>query len=131
MDPEPTPLGLWQPGRAGSVVPQPHRDRERFREVKHGAGLNHLPSADPGVNSVWIWAGLLAGALSVMLQSLTGLDTQAHAPGRMRIATLRHQLLNLPGRLIRHARGQTLRLRPGDMTLPAALARLRALPAPT
>ncbi len=91
---------------------------ERFREVKHGGGLNHLPSADPAVNSVWMWAGLLAGALSVMLQSLTGLDTQAHAPGRMRIATLRHQLLNIPGRLIRHARGLTLRLRPADTTLP-------------
>ncbi len=78
-----------------------------------------------------MWAGLLAGALSVMLQSLTGLDRQPHSPGRMRIATLRHQLLNVPGRLIRHARGQTLRLRPGDITLPAALARLRALPAPT
>jgi len=104
---------------------------ERFREVKHGGGLNHLPAADPAVNSVWMWAGLLAGALSVMLQSLTGLDRKTHAPGRMRIATLRHQLLNVPGRLIRHARGLTLRLRPADTTLPAALARLRALPAPT
>jgi len=28
---------------------------ERFREVKHGGGLNHLPSADPAVNSVWMW----------------------------------------------------------------------------
>ena len=78
-----------------------------------------------------MWAGLLAGAMSVMLQSLTGLDRQTHAPGRMRIATLRHRLLNIPGRLIRHARGLTLRLRPADPTLPAALARLRALPAPT
>ena len=104
---------------------------ERFREAKHGAGLNHLPSADPTINNVWMWAGLLAGALSVMLQSLTGLDTQAHAPGRMRIKTLRHRLLAVPGRLIRHARGLTLRLPPGHKTLPAALARLRALPAPT
>jgi len=28
---------------------------ERFREVKHGGGLNHLPAADPAVNSVWMW----------------------------------------------------------------------------
>ena len=104
---------------------------ERFREVKHGAGLNHLPSADADINKVWVWAGLLAGALSVMLQALTGLDSQPHAPGRMRIATLRHRLLNTPGRLVRHARGLTLRLPPGHKTLPAALARLRALPAPT
>jgi len=66
-----------------------------------------------------------------MLQSLTGLDTQAHASGRMRIATLRHRRLNIPGRLIRHARGLSLRLPPADKTLPAALSRLRALPAPT
>ncbi len=78
-----------------------------------------------------MWAGLLAGARSVMLQSLTGLDTQAHTPGRMPIATLRRQLLRIPGRLIRHARGLTLRLRPADTTLPTALARLRSLPAPT
>ncbi len=30
-----------------------------------------------------MWAGLLAGALSVMLQSLTGRDRRAHAPGRV------------------------------------------------
>ena len=42
----------------------------------------------------------LAGATNVMLQSLTGLDRQAHAPGRKRIATLRHRLLAVPGRLI-------------------------------
>src|SRR5664280_2950733 len=104
---------------------------ERFREGKHGAGLNHLPSADADVNSVWAWAGLLAGALSVMLQSLTGLDTQLHAPGRMRIATLRHQLLNIPGRLTSHAREHVLRLQPRQQLLAGVLARLRALPAPT
>src|SRR5665811_702480 len=104
---------------------------ERFREAKHGGGLNHLPSADAGVNSVWMWAGLLAGALNVMLQSLTGLDRQADTPGRMRIATLRQQLLAVPGRLISHARDLILRLPPDQRNLPAALARLRALPAPT
>jgi hypothetical protein len=104
---------------------------ERFREAKHGGGLNHLPSADPAVNAVWTWAGLLAGALSVMLQSLTGLDTQAHDPGRMRIATLRHQLLQIPGRLTSHAREHLLRLQPRQRLLAVVLARLRALPAPT
>src|SRR5659263_730392 len=104
---------------------------ERCRAAKHGGGRNHLPSADAGVNSVWMWAGLLAGALNVMLQSLTGLDRQADTPGRMRIATLRQQLLAVPGRLISHARDLILRLPPDQRNLPAALARLRALPAPT
>jgi hypothetical protein len=90
-----------------------------------------LPSADPAVNTVWMWAGLLAGALSVMLQSLTGLDRHASAGGRARIATLRHQLLTVPGRLITHARGLTLRLPPSQQRLQAVLKRLRALPAPT
>ena len=70
----------------------------------------------------------VAGALNVMLQSLTGLDRQAHAPGRMRIATLRQQLLAVPGRLISHARDLILRLPPDQRNLPAVLARLRATP---
>lgn len=104
---------------------------ERFREAKHGGGLNHLPSADSAVNALWTWAGLLAGALSVMLQSLTGLDTQGHAPGRLRIATLRHQLLTIPGKVTSHAREHVLRLQRRQRLLAKVLARLRALPAPT
>ena len=111
------------------------RDRtaieERFREAKHGAGLNHLPSADPAVNTVWAWAGLLAGALTVMMQTLTGLDTRADSPGRMRIATLRHLLLKIPARITSHAREHLLRLHPQQRLIEAVLARLRALPAPT
>jgi len=103
---------------------------ERFREGKHGAGLNHLPSADAGVNTVWTWAGLLTGAMSVMLQALTGL-TARHDVGRMRIATLRHQLLAIPGRVTSHAREHVLRLQPRQRLLSYALDRLRALPAPT
>jgi hypothetical protein len=83
------------------------------------------------VNIVWMGAGLLAAALSVMLQALTGLDRRPHQPGWARIATLRHQLLAVPGRLIRHARGLTSRLPPDQQTLQAALTRLRALAAPT
>lgn len=102
---------------------------ERFREGKLGAGLNHLPSADAGVNAVWTWAGLLAGAMSVMLQALTDLHSR-HDAGRMRIATLRHRLLVIPARLTSHAREHLLRLQPQQRLLPAVLARLRALPAP-
>lgn len=103
---------------------------ERFREGKHGAGLNHLPSSDIHVNTVWTWAGLLAGAMAVMLQALTGLTSRDGA-GRMRIATLRHQLLALPGRIISHARQHVLRLPPRQRLLERVLTRLRALPTPT
>lgn len=100
---------------------------ERFREAKLGAGLNHLPSGDADVNTVWMWGALLAGALSVMLQSLTGLDDDA---GKARMHRLRHQLLAVPARLIHHARTITLRLPPGHHILAEVLSRLRELPDP-
>lgn len=101
---------------------------ERFREAKLGAGLNHLPSGSAQVNTVWMWGALIAGAISVMLQSLTGLDDDA---GKARLHRLRHELLCVPARLVHHARDLTLRLPPGDNTLAEVLARLRALPDPT
>ncbi len=110
---------------------------DRFREAKHGACLIHLPSASKAVNAAWMWAGLLAGAFAVMLPSITGLDRQPHDPGRVRIATLRHQLLAIPGRLTTHARTPVLRLQPGHRLLhhragPAASAsRADLTPGPT
>lgn len=102
---------------------------DRFREGKHGGGLNHLPSGQASTNTVWAWGALLAGALATMLQPLIG-QRPDHAT-RTRAPTLRHQLLALPGRIIRHARGITLRLGPlGDRVLKPALAALRALPRP-
>lgn len=65
-----------------------------------------------------------------MLQALTGLSSRDGA-GRKRIATLRHELLVIPARLTRHARDHVLRLQPRQRLLPAVLARLRTLPAPT
>ncbi len=63
-----------------------------------------------------------------MLQPLIG--QRPDQADRTRTPTLRHQLLALPGRIIRHARGITLRLAPGQRTLRQALAALRALPRP-
>ncbi len=74
-----------------------------------------------------MWGALLAGALSVMLQSLTGLDDDA---GKARMHRLRHQLLAVPARVIHHARSITLRLPPGDHVLAEVLSRLRELPDP-
>ena len=44
------------------------------------------------------------------------------------IATLRHRLIGVPARLVRHARGITLRLPPEHGLLAEVLARIRALP---
>jgi Transposase DDE domain group 1 len=103
---------------------------DRFRDAKYGAALRHLPSGSRAVNTVWMWAALLAINLSAWLQELAGLD---HGNGRGRIhpATLRHLLLNIPARLVRHAGQATLRLPPGPELLTNVLARLRLLPVMT
>jgi len=98
---------------------------DRIREAKLGAALRHLPSGHHGVNTVWMWAALLAGNLSTLLQALTGIDQH----GRAHAARLRHELLCVPARLVRHQRRLTLRLPPGDHLLPVVLTRIRALPA--
>ena len=61
---------------------------DRIREAKLGAALRRLPSGDADINAVWMWAALLAGNLSVILQALAGLDHggRAHA-ARLRPAT--------------------------------------------
>jgi len=96
---------------------------DRIREAKLGAALRHLPSGSEVVNTVWMWAALLAGNLSVLLQALTGIDQH----GRAHAARLRHELLCVPARLVRHGRRLTLRLPPGDHLLPRVLTRIRAL----
>jgi len=96
--------------RPGSVVSQPDQHRGTVPRGQARRRREPPAPADPTVNTVWMWAGLLAGATSVMLQALTGPDPRTG--GRTRIATLRHRLLAVPGRLIRHARGLTLRLPP-------------------
>jgi hypothetical protein len=100
---------------------------DRIRDAKHGAALRHLPSGDRAVNTVWMWAALLAVNMSAWLQELTGLD-HGDGRGRAHLGTLRHRLLNIPARLVRHAGQVTLRLPPGQHLLAHVLARLRRLP---
>lgn len=96
---------------------------DRIRDAKLGAALRKLPSGSAAVNTVWMWAALLAGNLSVLLQALTGIDKH----GRAHAARLRHDLLCVPARLIHHGRTRTLRLPPGDQLLPTVLTRIREL----
>jgi hypothetical protein len=74
-----------------------------------------------------MWGALLAVNLSAWLQELAGLDT-GDGRGRAHLGTLRHRLLTVPARLVRHAGQITLRLPPGRQLLAQVLARLRRLP---
>ena len=125
-----TNLDVSTPAKAVAVEAW-HRMRtdieDRIRDAKHGAALRHLPSASRAANTVWMWAALLAVNLSAWLQELAGLDG-GDGRGRAHLGTLRHRLLNVPARLVRHAGQITLRLPPGHHLLAHALARLRRLP---
>ena len=125
-----TNLDVSTPARAVAAEAW-HRMRtdieDRIRDAKHGAALRHLPSATRAANTVWMWGALLAVNLSAWLQELAGLD-RGDGRGRSHLGTLRHRLLMVPARLVRHAGQITLRLPPGQQLLAQVLARLRRLP---
>ncbi|MGH3925822.1 MAG: hypothetical protein ACRDTT_23670, partial [Pseudonocardiaceae bacterium] len=117
-----------------------------FRDAKHGAALRHLPSGYVEVNTAWMWGALLATSLAGWLHQLvaTSPTTDPEDPdtpvppaglgvrdGKAMIATLRHRLIRIPGRLVHHAGQLILRLPPGQHLLAEVLARLRTLPQPT
>ena len=106
-----------------------------FRDAKHGAALRHLPSGYPEVNRAWMWGALLAASLTGWLHQLTAATAPDGAllghgvrDGQAMIATLRHRLIRVPARLVRHAGTLTLRLPPDHHLLAEVLARIRALP---
>jgi hypothetical protein len=106
-----------------------------FRDAKHGAALRHLPSGYPQVNTAWMWGALLAVSIAGWLHQLTAtpgpdgtLAGHGVRDGQAMIATLRHRLIQVPARLIRHAGALDLRLPPGHHLLDEILARLRTLP---
>ena len=125
-----TNLDVSTPAKAVAVEAW-HRMRtdieDRIRDAKHGAALRHLPSGTRAANTIWMWGALLAVNLSAWLQELAGLDT-GDGRGRNHLGTLRHRLLTVPARLIRHAGQITLRLPPGQQLLAQVLARLRRIP---
>jgi hypothetical protein len=134
-----TNLDVTTPDRAAAVE---HWYRHRtqvenlFRDAKHGAALRHLPSGYPEVNRAWMWGALLAASLTGWLHQLTARTSpdgrllgHGARDGQAMIATLRHRLIRVPARLVRHAGTLTLRLPPGHHLLAEVLARIRALPA--
>ncbi len=107
-----------------------------FRDSKHGAALRPLPSGYPEVNTVWMWGALLAASIAGWLHQLTAtaapdghLIGHGVRGGKAMIATLRHRLIAVPARVIRHAGALTLRPPPDHPLLTQILTRIRALPA--
>jgi hypothetical protein len=97
------------------------------KDGKLGAALRHLPSGSHAVNSVWMWAALLACAISAWLQEITGLD-YGNGRGRRTVARLRRELICVPARVIRRGGVIWLRLPPGEQLLATVLPELQRLP---
>ena len=83
-----------------------------------------------------MWSALLAASMAAWLHQLTTatrgetiLDGHGIRGGKALIATLRHWLISIPARLVRHAGQLTLQLPPGHGLLAEVLDRLRAFPA--
>ena len=97
-------------------------------DLKHGAGLEHLPSGRFGANAAWL---ALCGIAANLARWTTRLGV---GEVRMSPKTLRVRYLALPGRLAVSARRPTLHLParwPWRWRWQFALARLRCIPHPT
>jgi hypothetical protein len=109
---------------------RPHaRVEDRIRCGK-AIGLHNLPFFDFGANDAWLALAGVAATLCCWAQALLLDDPH------LKVAepkTLRFRLWHVPGRVVRHARRQILRLPrswPWTPELVAAFGRVRALPAP-
>ena len=98
-----------------------------IKDLKAGAGLEHLPSGVFSANSAWFQIAILAHNMIRWTAHLGG-----HHTDRLIVArTIQTRLLALPGRLVNHAGRLTLRLPtrwPWATTFTSILDTLRALP---
>jgi Transposase DDE domain group 1 len=99
-----------------------------IRDLKEGAGLDHIPSGNFHANSAWLQCAVLAHNL---IRWTAGLG-DVHVGDQLTVArTVRIRLIGLPGRLVNHAGRLTLRLPqrwPWAATITTALNALRLLP---
>ena len=98
-----------------------------IRDLKHGVGLNHLPSGRFAANGAWLAVQVMAHNLARWAARI-GLGEQL-----VTTKTLRRRFFSMAGRLTRSARRLTLHLPrgwPWAEQAALALARLRAIPLP-
>jgi len=77
-----------------------------IRDLKEGAGLEHVPSGNFQANSAWLQCALLAHNL---VRWTATMGQPAAGEQRVVARTIRHQLIALPGRFVNHAGTPTLR----------------------
>jgi len=98
-----------------------------IRDLKEGAGLEHVPSGNFHANSAWLQCAVLAHNLI----RWTAISGDVHDDSELTVArTVRTRLIALPGRLVNRSGVPTLRLPtrwPWHDTFNRALLALRAL----
>lgn len=90
---------VWFHNKRGQV-------ENSIKELKIGFGMEQMTSGDFRANALWFGLGVLAANL-VQGMKLLFLGPEWRSKT---VATLRWQLINVAGRLIRHGRGLVLRL---------------------
>ena len=98
-----------------------------IRDLKHGVGLNHLPSGRFAANAAWLAVQVMAHNIARWTARI-GLGEQV-----VTTKTLRRRFFSLAGRITRSARRLTLHLPrrwPWETQFSRALARLQAIPFP-
>jgi hypothetical protein len=77
-----------------------------IRDLKEGAGMEHVPSGNFSANSAWLQCSVLAHNL-IRWTATAGHEKPVE--GRTVARTVRHRLIAIPGRLVNHAGTRTLR----------------------
>ena len=101
-----------------------------IRDLKEGAGLEHIPSGDYDANGAWLQCAVLAHNLMRWTTTIG----QPTPVDRLTVArTIRTRLIAVPARLVNRSGVLTLRAPlhwPWAQLFTRRLAALRALPAP-
>ena len=98
-----------------------------IRDLKEGAGLDHLPSGNHHANAAWLACTVLAHNLGVWTTTIAGLP-------RVTNRTRRTRIINLPAIIVNHAGTKLLRFParwPWADQFHKTLDAVRALPAPS
>ena len=98
-----------------------------IRDLKEGAGLDHIPSGHYGANAAWLACTVLAHNLGIWADLIADMPRRTHRSRRT-------QLISLPAVIVNHARTMLLRLPtrwPFAADFHKTLNAIRALPEPS
>ncbi len=98
-----------------------------IRDLKEGAGLDHIPSGHYHANSAWLACAVLAHNLGVWCTVLAGTTAVTNRTRRTRLISLAAVVVNRSGRMLLRLPARW----PWANDFTSALSALRALPAPS